>query len=136
MEQFYECLAGRYAPDLRIGRRKCTSRENIASGKVSSERCIGPNFYKNWCEYGSLSGNMHCKGGPRLTRTSSLDLNVLDTIRRNPSTSVLPQENFGVVFIVFSNVKVDNYTHTIFKEYRCKLTYIRRSGASLCGHLS
>ncbi|GFW67474.1 hypothetical protein TNCV_3391451 [Trichonephila clavipes] len=39
---FYEHRASRYAPDLGIGRRKCTSSRKIVSQKVRTERFTGP----------------------------------------------------------------------------------------------
>ncbi|GFX72389.1 hypothetical protein TNCV_1253431 [Trichonephila clavipes] len=41
-----------------------------------------------YSESESLRGNMQSEDGPRATRTSSIDKNVLYTVRRNPNTEV------------------------------------------------
>ncbi|GFW25741.1 hypothetical protein TNCV_1310021 [Trichonephila clavipes] len=92
-ESFYEHRTRRYAPDLRIGRRKCTNSRNIESQKVSLQRnspnhCMLTNLHHNLCEYGSLRRSRQSVGRPRVTRTASMEQNVLDTVRRNLSTSV------------------------------------------------
>ncbi|GFV56939.1 hypothetical protein TNCV_1869801 [Trichonephila clavipes] len=67
------------------------------------------NLHHNLCEYGSLRGNRHGEGGPRITRTPSTEHNVLDTVRKNLSTRL--REIAGTVdgsqgvFIVFCNEK-------------------------------
>ena len=40
------------------------------------------------CEYGSLRGNWHSKKGPRELQIPSFEKKLLNTIRKNPSTSV------------------------------------------------
>ncbi|GFU04341.1 hypothetical protein TNCV_864381 [Trichonephila clavipes] len=49
---------------------------------------IFTNFHHNFCEYGSLRGNRHSEGEPRVIQTSSTEQNVLDTVQRNLSTRV------------------------------------------------
>ncbi|GFT15911.1 hypothetical protein TNCV_3314911 [Trichonephila clavipes] len=55
---------------------------------VASVRKFNERIYVHQCEYGLLCGSRYSEGGPRVTRTSCTEKNVLDTVRRNLCTRV------------------------------------------------
>ncbi|GFX15650.1 hypothetical protein TNCV_2131361 [Trichonephila clavipes] len=106
---FYKHQAGRYASDLRIGRRKCSSSRKL------------------YCERKPQRGTRNWKpklSGWTTSNSNKLRKNGFDVIRRNLSTSmqVVALPVGGLVSSVprVCNVKATRYTHTIFKECRHK----------------
>ncbi|GFW74393.1 hypothetical protein TNCV_2412921 [Trichonephila clavipes] len=76
---FYEHRADSYAPDLRIGRKKSTSTKD----KLLRER-----YPQRDSSAHQIFTNLHHNCGSLVTRTPSMEQNVLNTVLRNPSTSV------------------------------------------------
>lgn len=56
--------------------------------RVAPDRRIFANLHYNLSNYGSLRGDRSNVGRPRLSRTPSMEQNVLDIVGSNPSTSV------------------------------------------------
>ncbi|GFW32512.1 hypothetical protein TNCV_676701 [Trichonephila clavipes] len=52
------------------------------------DRWMYSNLNHNLCEYGSLRGHRHNEEVPRVTRTPSMEHNILDIVQRNQSNSV------------------------------------------------
>ncbi len=61
---------------------------------IPTARCTIPprrvfsNVHHNLCEYGSLRVSRKNPGRSRMTRTPSMEQNVLDAVDRNPSTRI------------------------------------------------
>ena len=91
-DTFYEYRADRYAPNLFIGRRKCTSTKRLHlerySQKDAPDHRIFTNLYHNLCEYGKLQSYEHSEGGLQVTQNPSFEYNMFNTVRKNPTTDV------------------------------------------------
>lgn len=123
MHFFIEHRIGRCAPDLRINTWKYVSSGKIVSQKYPlrdvPDHRVFMNLHHNLCDYESLRNNRHSKDEPRATRTLTMQQNLLDSFRRNPSNSVRAvatsiRRSLNSVHRVLQ-VKV--YTRTIFKKY-------------------
>ncbi|GFV69634.1 hypothetical protein TNCV_4507491 [Trichonephila clavipes] len=53
----------------------------MGENRPSLSHQIFTNLHHNLYEYGSLRGDRHSEGGPPVTRTLSMEPNVLDTVR-------------------------------------------------------
>lgn len=81
MHLMYGLAEGNARAAARLYRERYPQRD-------APDRRMFSNLHHNLCEYGSLRGNRHSEGRPRVTRTPRMEQNVLDTVRRNPSASV------------------------------------------------